>query len=90
MPLYAMTILITAPAGEAAAALEQHRRHLQEIDGRGRLRFAAELEDGDGFLQIIEAKDRMEAEAIARSSPLVESGLAAWMLRACTEVERGS
>ena len=36
---------------------------------------------GDGYLEIFEAKDLHEAEAIARSSPLVTLGLGTWMLR---------
>jgi uncharacterized protein YciI len=40
----------------------------------------------DGFLEIFEAKDRLEAEAIARSSPLVQEGLGTWMLREWVEV----
>jgi hypothetical protein len=42
---------------------------------------------GDGFLDIFEAKDLLEAEGIARSSPLVEEGLATWMLREWSELE---
>jgi hypothetical protein len=90
MPLYARTILITGSPREAAAAVEQHRRHLRDLDSRGQLRFAVELDDGEGFLEILELKDRLEAESISRSSPLVERGLAAWMLRSCVELDRGS
>jgi hypothetical protein len=36
---------------------------------------------------VFEAVDRKEAEAIARSSPLVEEGLGAWMLRPWKDAE---
>jgi len=61
--------------------MDQHRAHLRDLHAQGRLRTAGEFPDGEGFLQIFEARDRMEAESIARSSPLVDAGLVAWMLR---------
>ncbi len=87
MPLYARTLLVTGPPNEVQAAAEGHREHLRGLHSRGKLRMAGELADGDGFLEIFEAVDRLEAEEIARSSPLVEAGLGSWMLREWTELE---
>ena len=87
MPLYALNLLITGPPQEVAPAVEKHREHLRRLKSDGRLRFAAELEQGDGFIELLDAVDRMEAEALVRSSPLVERGLASWMLRSCVELD---
>jgi uncharacterized protein YciI len=89
MPLFARTILVTGPPEEVAPAAERHREHLRDLKNRGKLRFAGELKRGDGFIELLETADRMEAEAIARSSPLVEGGLATWMLRECVELDLG-
>lgn len=81
MPLWVRTLLLTGPADEVEAALEGHREHLRTLRSEGRLRAAGTFSRGDGFLEIFEAKDLLEAEAVARSSPLVEEGLGAWSLR---------
>jgi uncharacterized protein YciI len=90
MPLYARTLLITGPPQEAASAAERHRDHLRELKSRGKLRFAGEFKGGDGFIELLVTTDLAEAEEIARSSPLVEGGLATWMLRECVEIDLGS
>jgi uncharacterized protein YciI len=87
MPLYARTLLVTGPPEEVEAASRRHREHLRELQERGRLRAAGAFRDGEGFLEIFEAVDRLEAEAIARASPLIEEGLGTWMLREWVEVE---
>jgi uncharacterized protein YciI len=87
MPLYTRTILVTGPPDEVAAAAEQHKAHLRELGEAGKLRAAGEFKNGDGFLEIFEAADLLEAESIARSSPLVEEGLGSWMLREWIELE---
>jgi uncharacterized protein YciI len=86
MGLWVRTLLVTAAPAELEAARAGHVEHLRRLHADGRLRAAGELGDGDGFLEIFEAKDRLEAEAIARSSPLVEEGLGTWMLREWAEV----
>ena len=85
MPLWVRTLLITAVQDEVRDAVRGHRSHVLELRREGRLRIAGEFPDGDGFLEIFEAADRHEAEKISRSSPLVEDGLAAPMLRPLTE-----
>jgi len=85
MPLYVRTLWITVPAAMARAAADAHRRHLRELHAAGQLRAAGEFRDGDGFLEILAAKDRLEAEALARRSPLIEEGLCAWTLREWVE-----
>jgi uncharacterized protein YciI len=90
MPLWARTLLLTVPAAEAAEAAEGHREQLRALARQGRLRSAGELGPGDGFLEIFEARDRREAEEISRSSPIVEDGLGAVLLREWRELDLGS
>jgi uncharacterized protein YciI len=87
MPLYVTTILATGPREEVEAAAADHIEHLKRLRDQGRLRAAGRLAADEGFLEIFEAADRMDAENVARSSPLVEAGLGAWMLREWVEVE---
>jgi uncharacterized protein YciI len=85
MPLYARLIWITASPDEAAPALEAHRDHVRALAAAGRLRAGGTFPDGDGVLEIFEARDRLDAEAVARTSPLIESGLGSWVLREWVE-----
>ena len=87
MPTYVTTLLVTGPPEEVRAATNRHLEHLRRLRDQGRLRAAGRLADDEGFLEIFEAADRMDAERIARSSPLVEDGLGAWMLREWIEVD---
>jgi uncharacterized protein YciI len=87
MSLWVRTIVVTAVPGDAAPAIEGHREHLRALRREGRLRAAGAFRHDDGFLDIYEAKDLHEAEAIARSSPLVEDGLGAFTLREWREIE---
>jgi uncharacterized protein YciI len=80
-------MLVTGPAEEVEEALEGHREHLRSLKAAHKLQSAGMFRHGDGFLDIFEAKDLLEAEGIARSSPLVEEGLATWMLREWSELE---
>jgi uncharacterized protein YciI len=86
MGLWVRTLLVTVPPEELVAAREGHVEHLRRLGAEGRLRAAGELGSGEGFLEIFEAKDRLQAEAICRSSPLVEQGLSTWTLREWTEL----
>ncbi len=85
MPLYARLLLVTGPPQEVEQAAVRHRAHLRELHARGNLRLAGEFAAGDGFLEILEAKDRLEAERLARASPLIEDGLSSWTLREWSE-----
>lgn len=87
MPLYVRTLLVTGPADEVEALAALHREHLAGLKREGRLHAAGELGGGGGYLEIFEAVDRLEAERIARASPLVERGLGSWMLREWTPFE---
>jgi len=89
MPLWVRTVLVTALPSDADAAIGGHLEHLRALRRSGSLRAAGAFTRGDGFLDIFEAEDLHEAEAVARSSPLVERGLAAWTLREWIEVEDG-
>ena len=87
MPLWVRILQITAVPVDAAEACERHREHLRDLRRAGRLRAAGEFKYGDGFLEIFEATDLREADEIARSTPLVEDGLATWVLRAWRELD---
>ena len=86
MPYYAITLLVTGPPDEVEPVAEEYRGQLAALRAHGKLRAAGEFTGGDGFLVILDAKDRMEAEQIARSGALVENGLCTWMLREWTEL----
>ena len=87
MPLYVRTLLVTGPPEEVDSMAEGHRDHLRELKQRGQLRAAGAFARGDGFLEIFEARDLLEAETIARASPLIEQGLGTWMVREWTELD---
>ena len=87
MPLYVRTLLVTGPPDQVAAATERHLEHLRELRREGHLHLAGELANGDGFVEILQVRDRLEADRIARSSPLVELGLAAWTVREWTPLD---
>jgi uncharacterized protein YciI len=80
-------VLVTATPDDAEPVAERHREQLRALHAAGKLRAAGEFRHGDGFLEIFEAVDRKEAESIARSSPLVDEGLATWMVREWLEVD---
>jgi uncharacterized protein YciI len=86
MPLYVRTLLVTGPEDEVGPARRRHVEHVRELHAAGKIRAAGAFTRGDGYLEIFDAKDLYEAEAIARSSPLVELGLGTWMLREWDEV----
>lgn len=89
MPLYARTLLVVGPPDEVATAADRHREHLRDLHRQGRLRAAGAFENGEGFLEIFEARDRLEAESLAAASPLVAEGLGTWMLREWQELDFG-
>ncbi len=86
MPLYVRTLLVTGPPDEVEVAASGHREHLRELSARGKLRAAGEFKNGDGFLEIFEATDLVEARGVGEASPLVALGLGTWMLREWTEL----
>jgi len=86
MPHFVRTILVTGPEEEVGPARDAHVEHVRELRAAGKIRAAGAFARGDGFLEIFQAKDLHEAEAIARSSPIVEQGLGTWMLREWEEL----
>lgn len=89
MPLWVRTLLVTGPEHDVGPARREHLDHLRDLAARGKLKAAGTFTRGDGYLEIFEAKDLHEAEAIARSSPLVDLGLGTWMLREWEEIRFG-
>jgi uncharacterized protein YciI len=81
MPCFVRTILVTGAEDDVAPARRDHLAHLAQLKAAGKLRAAGRFPRGDGYLEIFEADDLHEAEAVARSSPLVTLGLGTWMLR---------
>jgi uncharacterized protein YciI len=86
MPFFVRTILITGPEDDVAPARQGHLSHLAQLQAAGKIRAAGKFPRGDGYLEIFEARDLHDAEAIARSSPLVTLGLGTWMLREWEEI----
>jgi uncharacterized protein YciI len=85
MPLYVRTLLVTGPPEDVEAATRGHREHVRELHERGKLRAAGEFPNGDGFLEIFEARDLHEAQSITGASPLVFEGLGTYLLREWSE-----
>ena len=86
MPYFVRTILVTGSEAEVGPARREHLSHLAELAAAGKIRAAGAFARGDGYLEIFEARDLFEAEAIARESPLVILGLGTWMLREWDEL----
>ena len=86
MPYFVRTIVVTACEEDADPARRDHLSHLAQLAASGKIRAAGAFPRGDGYLEIFEAKDMHEAEALARSSPLVMLGLGTWMLREWEEL----
>ena len=88
MPFFVRTILVTGSEDDAGPVRHDHLAHVAQLAAAGKIRAAGAFTRGDGYLEIFEAKDLYEAEAIARSSPLVTLGLGTWMLREWEELPR--
>jgi uncharacterized protein YciI len=87
MPLYVRIVQITGLPEDVERARLEHEAHVEELGGAGRLRAAGEFPGGEGYLEIFEARDRLDAERTAGDSELVRGGHATWILREW--VERG-
>jgi len=86
MPLFVRTLLVTGPEDEVAPARLEHEAQLARLRAAGKVRAAGRFSRGDGYLEIFDTVDLLEAESIARMSPLVEQGLGTWMLREWDEI----
>ena len=86
MPYYLRALLITVSPEQAETAVGLHREHLRDLFNAGKLRSAGELEDGEGFVDIVDVADLHEAEALIHASPLIRDGLASWILREWHEI----
>ena len=87
MPLFVRILLVTGPLDEVEAAAGKHREQVAELNARGKLRHAVVFKNGQGFLELFEAADLHEAEAITRASPLIEQGLGSWLLQESETME---
>jgi len=87
MATWARTLVITAVPADADPWTEAHLQQLRELKDEGRLVAAGAFSRGDGYLELFQAEDLLEAERITRASPLVERGLCAWTLREWKELE---
>lgn len=87
MPLYVRSIVLTGPQAEVEVELAAHLDQLRALRAQGKLRAAGAFPNQAGFLEIFEAADLLEAERIARESPLVMEGLGAWTIRRWEELE---
>ena len=85
MPLYLRLLMISGSPDEVAAAAKGHVEQLDRLRAAGQLHLAGEFVNGDGFVEILDVEDRLEAERLTRESPLVERGLTSWSLREWTE-----
>ena len=86
MATWVRTLLVTALPADVDPWVDGHLQHLRELNAQGRLRAAGAFPRGDGYLDLFEAKDLLEAEEITRASPLVTRGLAAFTLREWREL----
>ncbi len=87
MPLFAVTIRITATPDQVESALEAQAQSFRELELAGRIRLAGRLEQDDGFLAVFVAKDLLDARKTAAGFPLIQDGLASWTLRAYQDLK---
>ena len=87
MPFYMRTVLVTGTPDELEKVVEERRRHIAGLRAEGKIRISGEFVRGDGFVEIFEAVDLLDADRMARSDPLVEAGLATWMIRELEQLE---
>ena len=83
MPLYLRLLMVSGPPDEVATAAQGHAEQVDRLRAAGQLQLAGEFVNGDGFFDVLEVKDRLEAERLTREDPLVERGLTSWLLREC-------
>ena len=81
MPQYLRLLMVSGPPEQVDEALKTHAKHLDALREAGKLRLAGSFVNGDGYCEILEVADRMEAERLTRESPLVAAGLVSWILR---------
>ena len=81
MSLYLRMLLVSGSLEEVERAAKLHNEQLAQLRENGRLKWAGTFTNGDGFVEVIEVEDRLEAERLTRESPLVERGLTSWSLR---------
>ena len=83
MPRYLRLLMVSGPPDEVATAAKGHAEQVDRLRAAGQLQLAGEFVNGDGFFDVLEVKDRLEAERLTREDPLVERGLTSWLLREC-------
>ena len=78
-------LLVSGSPEDVEVAAQGHAEQLARLRSEGRLRLAGKFANGDGFCEILDVEDRLEAERLTRESPLVERGLVSWILREWNE-----
>jgi len=86
MPQFLRLMMVSGPPEQVEVAAKAHAEHLERLRESGHLQLAGEFVNGDGYCEILEVEDRMEAERLTRESPLVERGLVSWVLREWKEI----
>jgi uncharacterized protein YciI len=79
--LWIRILFATGSPDEVAAHAPAHREHLRELDAAGKLRVSGELARDLGYVDVIDVRDRREAEALLAASPLVEAGVCSYVLK---------
>jgi hypothetical protein len=86
MPLYAVTIRITAVPDQVRDTVPEQEEAFRELMSAGRIRLVGRLEEDDGFLAVFEAADLLEAKGTVERFPLIANGMSAWTLRKFEEL----
>ncbi|MBI4230200.1 MAG: hypothetical protein HY608_05125 [Planctomycetes bacterium] len=81
MPLFVRLFTNTAPRSEFERHMEGHLAYLRELVAEGKLRYAGPFADGTGGIEILQMKDRIEAQETMRRDPFVVNGLGVYELR---------
>jgi uncharacterized protein YciI len=86
VPTWVLSLSFTGPPDEVRVAVAGHRARIDELATSGIVRLSGTLDADDGALVVFEADDLLAAQALARTDPLVESGVASWTLHELHEL----
>ncbi len=89
MPLFVRIFTNTAPRPEFERHMEGHLAYLRGLVVEGKLRYAGPFVDGTGGIEILELKDRREAQEMMLRDPFVVNGLGVHELREFRDILGG-